>query len=401
MTSEQRFFLQQLGCHLSGERLAADAAPELNWAELIAFADSHQMTDILFYQCRNYLAAHAELAPIAIRLQQNQASHLFTMANRTRTFEKLEAAFTAANLPFFPFKGGEIAKYYPIANLRASGDIDLMMHTQDRDRAHQLMLEAGYESTTFDNHEWGYRGKNAYYEIHDRMLFELNYNSPEAIAFCDRCWSFVSDNEGTTRKTLDLSFHFIYLLLHLRKHMLWEGVGFRQFYDLAVLVKRASDQLSWSWIAQELEQIHLLRFGQTCMMFCEKWFGVPSPMEHVEMTNQFFEEATQKIFANGVFGFENQENADNANLNTLRSQGKGKTILHRIFPPYRNVKEVPQYSFVAGRPWLLPAVWVYRLFRSLFVGKGADGVKLLTSAVDSDEKLNAREAVLNQWGLSF
>lgn len=399
MTPEQTFFLQQLGLHLSGEKLSPDAFPELNWTDLIALADSHQMTDILFYQCRNYMMARKELAPLAIRVQQNQASHLFTMANRTRAFEKLEAELTARNISFFPFKGAEIAKYYPIANLRSSGDIDLMMKTEDRDKVHQLMLDAGYEASTFENHEWGYHGKNAYFEIHDRMLFETNFNSPEAIAFCDRCWSFVEDNQGTSRKTLDLSFHFIYLLLHLRKHMLWEGVGFRQFYDLAVLARRAPDKINWKWVSDELDGIHLLQFGQTCMQFCEHWFGVKSPTEPKKLAEDFYAEATEKIFANGVFGFENDENAENANLNELRSSGKAKTVLHRIFPPYRDMKEVPYYSFVKGKPWLLPAAWIYRLFRSIFVGKSSDGVKLLTSAIDSDDQLKARETVLHHWGL--
>lgn len=399
MTPEQTFFLQQLELHLCGEKLSPDASLTLNWTDLITLADSHQMTDILFFQCRNYLMAHKELAPIAIRVQQNQASHLFTMANRTRAFEKLEAELTARNIPFFPFKGAEIAKYYPVANLRSSGDIDLMMKTEDREKAHQLMLDAGYEATTFENHEWGYHSKIAYFEIHDRMLFETNLNSPEAVAFCDRCWNFVEDNQGTSRKTLDLSFHFIYLLLHLRKHMLWEGVGFRQFYDLAVLAKCASDKINWQWVSRELDSIHLLKFGQTCMQFCQQWFGVKSPMAPLKLDEDFYAEATEKIFVNGVFGFENEENAENKNLNELRSSGKTKTILRRIFPSYSDVKWVPYYSFVVGRPWLLPAVWVYRLFRSIFVGKTSDGVKLLTSAIDPDGKLNAREAVLNNWGL--
>lgn len=397
MTNEQQFFLNILSDHLNGR--VSHLSPSIIWPTLFQISDSHQMTDIVFRQCKRYIEDNPNLQEVRQWLVTNQASHLFQMTNRTRSFQNLEKKLTELNIPFFPFKGAEIARYYPVPSLRMSGDIDFMMHMDDRDRVHELLINSGYTADTFENHEWIYKSKNAYFEIHDRLLFEENYNTSEGIAFCDRCWDYVTDNPGTSRKTLDLSFHFVYLILHLRKHMLYEGVGFRQFYDLAVLAKRAEEQLDWVWICTELTNIHLLQFAQTCMTFCKRWFNVSCPLAVGQFSEEFYEAATQKIFANGVFGFGDDENKENANLNALRDSGKIKTIVSRIFPSYKIIRNVPYYSFVKGKPWLLPVVWLYRLFRSLIYGKGADGVKLINSAVTVDKALAERETVLRQWGL--
>lgn len=397
MTTEQSFFLTALSDHLNRKNTLAENG--LNWPTLLQISDIHQMTDTVYYQCKRFIESNPDLQEVRQHLVTNQASHLYQMANRNRAFQNLEKKLTELNIPFFPFKGAEIAQYYPVPSLRLSGDIDFMMHTDDRDRAHELLINSDYTADVMENHEWSYKSKNAYFEIHDRLLFEENYNTAEGIAFCDRCWDYVIDNPGTSRKTLNLSFHFVYLLLHLRKHMLYEGVGFRQFYDLAVLAKRAEDQLDWEWIRSELTDIHLLQFAQTCMTFCNRWFQVSCPLAEAQFSEEFYETATQKIFANGVFGFGDGENKENANLNELRNSGKIKTIVGRIFPSYKALRVVPHYSFIKGKPWLLPVVWVYRLFRSLIYGKGADGVKLISSAVTADGKLAEREAVLQQWGL--
>ncbi len=402
MTTEQQFFLTILAAHLENAQDIAEPETPVDWPVLLQIADSHQMSGIVFSQCQSYIDAHPELASIRTQIDQKQASHMFYMVNKKRAYDKLENILTKAGIVFFPFKGAEIAQYYPCPSLRASGDTDLMMHTEDRNKAHTLLVEAGYQAHTPDNHEWNYTKGTALFELHDHLLFEETYNSPEAIRFCDRCWDYVNDNPETTRKTLDLSFHFIYLLLHLQKHMLYEGVGFRQFYDLAVLTKNAAAQLDWNWIEKELNGINLLQFGQTCMLFCERWFGVASPMRKPEMDEVFYEEATQKIFANGVFGFDDAENRENWNLNELQKYGKIRSLLHRVFPSYKSIclkKEYDYYTYVVGRPWLLPVVWVHRLFHSLSYDKGKNGRKLIHSAVSSDEKLSAREKTLKQWGL--
>lgn len=362
---------------------------DLEWNTILAMAQSHQVEAILYHQCKNSLSN-----AISSRLSQLYASSLFYYSNRVKLLDSISAAFNNANLPFFTVKGLDVAALYPIPALRTMGDCDILVHPLDKTRAHEIMLSLGFQLHQQEDMEWIYYKNGLEFEIHDRLLYDEAVNSQVSKDFTELAWDYTS-GDGC-RKQLDWNFHLVFLLLHLKKHLLNSGAGLRQFMDLAVVVQKCN--LDWSWLEETLEKLELLDFTKVCFTLCEKWFVVQMPLR-AELTEAFYESATEKIFANGVFGFEDESNKENHNLNQIRKAGKIKTIIGRIFPPYKSVYYVPHYAFVQGKPWLLPVVWVYRLFRSLIYGKGADGVKLISSAVTVDGKLAEREAVLQQWGL--
>ncbi|NCU27417.1 hypothetical protein EOM86_11990, partial [Candidatus Nomurabacteria bacterium] len=53
---------------------------------------------------------------------------------------------------------------------------------------------------------------------------------------------------------LDDSFHFVFAIYHLCKHFMNSGVGFRQFVDVAVLIKN-DDRINWMWTENKLKEI--------------------------------------------------------------------------------------------------------------------------------------------------
>ncbi len=311
-----------------------------------------------------------------------------------KLLDSISVAFTNASIPFFTVKGMDVAALYPIPALRTMGDCDILVHPLDKQRVHEVMLSLGFQLHQQEDMEWICFKNGLEFEIHDHLLYDEAVNSQVSKDFTELVWDDTS-GDGC-RKQLDWSFHLVFLLLHLKKHLLNSGAGFRQFMDLVVVMQKCN--LDWTWLQETLKKLELLDFTKVCFALCEKWFAVQMPLR-AELTEAFYESATEKIFANGVFGFEDESNKENHNLNQIRKVGKLKTIIGRIFPSYRNVYYVPHYAFVQGKPWLLPVVWVYRLFRSLIYGKRTDGVKFISSAVTVDEKMAEREMILRQWGL--
>ena len=74
-----------------------------------------------------------------------------------------------------------------------------------------------------------------------------------------------------------------------------------------------------------------------------------------------------------------------------------RQTVHNLFPPYRDLESVPWYSWVSGKPWLLPAAWVYRWFFVL-LHKGGRGKKRLQEAFQRDS-IQKRRSYLDSWGL--
>lgn len=391
MTKEQSFILGVLSDHINRKKTLLDTADGCDWNAIMSSAHKHQVEGILYYQCKQFVPTN-----IKSRLAELYASNLFYYSNRERQFKEIEIAFDQEQIPFYTVKGMNVAKAYPIPALRTMGDCDIIVHPNDKEKAHEVMLSLGYKNQLQRDQEWAYFKNKLEFELHDHLLYNELVNSQVSKDFTDLAWDYVHLDESGHQYELDWSFHFVFLILHLKKHFLNSGVGFRQFLDLTVVAKEWP--IDWKWTSDILTNLRLLKFTKVCSSLCEHWFDVKMPLS-IELEDDFVEAATDKIFENGIFGFDDEQNRGNDRLNTIRDKGKIGTILGRIFPSYKNVRYVPHYSFVNGRPWLLPIVWLYRLVRGIVVGKGTDGLELIENAINSDDDVNNREAILKRWGL--
>lgn len=64
--------------------------------------------------------------------------------NRCASFEQLSQQLTAHGIAHMPVKGYYLRQLYPVPELRTFGDIDILIHPEDRRKAHQLMMALGY-----------------------------------------------------------------------------------------------------------------------------------------------------------------------------------------------------------------------------------------------------------------
>ena len=196
---------------------------------------------------------------------------------------------------------------------------------------------------------------------------------------------------------LDWNVHMIYLLLHLRKHFRANGVGFRQFLDLAFVARKIP--LDWDYIRAEMDRLGLWRFTLTVMNLCDLWFGTSSAPEKLALDAAFVEEATEAIFRNGVFGFSNEENKENDIVNFVRSDGilgLLKWFFTALFPSYWDLCGKEHFRFLHGRPWLLPLAWIWHIVLFFAEGKAARKVPRFVRFRDT---IASRNDTYEKWGL--
>ena len=396
MTKEQRFFLTVLSDHLNGRKTEAPEAPD--WDIICAFAANHQVNGIVYYQCRGFLPGQVEDG-----LSKRYSSELYYYYNRVALFRQLAQGLSGAGIPFFTVKGLDVAQHYPVPALRTMGDCDLIVHTEDREKAHEVLLSLGFENEHARDMEWTYYKNELQFELHDRLLYDEIGNTRSNRQSAGRAWDHAAPSGEGTRHALDWSFHFLFLLLHLKKHLIHSGVGFRQFMDLDAVIRRCA--LDWDWLEKALAEQELTKFAQICYALLHRWFGTPLPFAPVALSEDAVEDATEKIFANGIFGRHDSRNDGNAALNALTRRGgprwlaRLRRLLAVAFPSYRNMRYVPQYAFLNGRPWLLPAAWVYRLYRTVRCRDSGNGKQMLADSLVSNERLDERQRELAKWGL--
>ncbi len=347
--------------------------------EIVSLARSHQVLPIIYYQTKNELLKNHYLQAISIYTQ------------RKALLNQITEAFS--DIPFYTVKGVSVSQYYPVPQLRTMGDCDIIVHESDKEKAKEKLVSIGFRfiETKRDGAEWHFEKQGLDFELHHRLLYDEVVNSEEEKSFTDLAWEYVQGHE------LDVNFHFVFLIIHLKKHFLDRGVGIRQFLDLVLMSKNAS--LEPKIIAAYLKQVGLERFAGVCSALCFRWFQIALPVDTPNISDELYYSATDTILCNGVFGFDQSDNNNNGFLNRVDKYGKLGSILNKFFPSYDDCAGTIKYKWIKGKPYLMPILWIYRLFEFLFSGRIKEGFGHISNVAKSDETIAERNELLVSWGL--
>ena len=385
----EQFFFQIMSDYLNGRK--TKPVTEVDWELLLRLARIHQIEAILYSQCK-------EMIPVSLAEPLKRAYH-FTLASymkRQAEMAKISSLLEAHHISFFVLKGAIVKDYYPQPALRTMGDVDIVVHPEDREAVHELLLQNGFMNVNHHRDQsWHYAKNNLNYELHDRLMYDEDINATELKDFFNDCWRF-----GCNGK-LDASFHFLFLLAHLRSHLMKCGIGLRQFMDLTVMAQKEKS-LDWPWIEERLNSLGLLQFAQTCFAFIYRWVDVDLPLKSVKLDDSFFAKATESILNGGVFGTNTEGSFENIAINAARGSGAPQILMMKravqtVFPSYKTLSGNDHYRFLDGKPLLLPAAWGYRLYRGgCTLTKNRRAGRMLWA---SRKAVKERDQYLKNWGL--
>lgn len=403
MTPSQSFLLRCLSDFLQGSSTVDDCGDK-DWEWLFRTAAEHSLDGILYFQCRSIMPFDIKkrymkryLGNLAISLQREEA-----VADLVRRFEREQ-------IPILFMKGAVIRDLYPVPALRSMGDIDMLVRPEDREKSDIILREEmGMERFIEDQAVWTYYKGNVFIEVHDHMFYEQLATVTDYRSFFDQVWlhchhAQVFGTESSNVFIPDESFHFLYLAAHTAKHIINSGSGFRAYMDM-VLMARACGKMDWERECCELEALSLLQFTKICMGLCERWFGIRTSMALTEVDIAFQETVTEKTFHDGVFGLRNSENRGAGAAREIKRSGGPyiagalKRTIRKLFPSYSDMELVPWYSFLSGRPWLLPVAWLYRWVYCI-VKKARHGAELLLEPFLHKREVIGRQEYLKRWGL--
>lgn len=372
---------------------SAQTAPfDTDWEELLSLSKKQEVTAIVYIQCKSFIPK-----PFLHDFGRAFSSVLFYYANRCKIVERIENALE--DIDHFTVKGSSVAQFYPYPALRTMGDTDIVVHTEDREEVDKRLknLHLSCVSSSTDR-EWQYYYNNMEFELHDHLVYSESVNVNIQEQYFNDFWKYVKGNE------IDWNFHFLFLILHLRKHFMNSGVGFRQFMDIAILTFRGPE-FKWNWIKDELEKLELWKFTERVFALNEYWFAVPSPIAISDFQESFFSSATELILKNGIFGFDNEDNKSKAAVNAVRGEEKIeiamlKRAIKGFFPPYGILITVPHYAYLKGKPFLLPIVWIHRVLNSIREGRVRSNIQtVVANSVADRETIEKQESIYKQWGL--
>ena len=391
MIQEKEFFLRVLSDHLAGRKTVSAAG--LDWEKIVAYANTQQLGGIVEMQCRGFMSNDA-----LVCLKKKRNAAIYCYKKYQAALDEIGEAFHTMGISFFVVKGLDVAQYYPLPALRTMGDCDIVVpHHQMRDAVAE-MKRMGFAGESEDTaQQWGASRHGMTFELHDALVQHGEFTNRRQRTFFNCFEQYVDGGR------LDRSFHFLFLLMHLRKHFLNYGAGFRQFMDLAVMIQK-EPALDWRWIEENLSALKLRNFAHNCYALLERWFGISAPVEYAALEKDFYEEITEQVFSGGVFGMDDENNLNNAAKTALaRTSGplwlrRIRRMMRDIFPSYQMMRGYSGCEYLYDRPYLLPVAWVQRIF--MLLGKHrSNPARTERSALISDDEVEPRRKLLDRMGL--
>ena len=377
MNNTEKFLIDVLRCFVTGTetKLNTDGVDP---QELLSLSKQHSVAGIVACILSKQTAFWNKEAEKQFLKEYDRT--LMQMLSRESSAVELCHKLTQMNIPHIVFKGMTVSEAYPVAALRAYGDVDIIVKKDDVPVIRRLMTEEGFEHTLTDEGVVNAfkRGRERY-DIHTA----LNVSNVNNAEFFSNIWENAVLRQGKTH-VFNHNFHLIYLICHLEKHVYGSGAGVRMYLDIALYLKKFANELDLDFVRSTLERCGLGKFLCTVLYLCNKWFAVEIPSWVEPMEDKVYSGMWEFVFSGGVFGEQTKDDILRDDLRREMASGKKgakfRFIVRRMFPSsFELCRMYPRFE---GKPLLIPCAWFCHIGNVIFTGKISKVKKVMNTDAD-------------------
>jgi hypothetical protein len=185
-------------------------------------------------------------------------------------------------IPSVVLKGAATAQFYPVPELRKSGDVDLLIGgNADMDRVQRIMEEAHFRiaEKQHANHHLICKSPDGIdVELHVMISEPFSYESINRYLerntelFCRH--SSRQDLMGVMLPVLDRPYHAFQLLLHMLQHFLYAGFGLKLLCDWVMIWNQPWQEQEKSCFLHLTEESGTRKFAEVITSVCVQYLGL-------------------------------------------------------------------------------------------------------------------------------
>lgn len=263
-------------------------------------------------------------------------------------------------------KGAAIASYYPVPELRKSGDVDLLFPAQgDFEKACALMEECGFlkKEKQYHNHHIEFVGQDGIIvELHGMLVepFADSGMNQWMEGLLHRCQRHMAQREccGIAMPTFSDGLMAYYLLLHMLQHFLLAGFGLRYLCDWVMFWNRDVGAEEIQLFCGLADESGIMEFANAVTACCVHFLGLPKErahfLEYEKVTQNYMQDFLRDILDSGEFGQAEEERM-------VGLQGTGPLAYAQEFHHQMRIN----FPNAGRHAALWPALWALTLLRFL------------------------------------
>lgn len=218
--------------------------------------------------------------------------------------------FNEADYRSVVLKGQGVAQLYPHPELRIPGDIDLWVEGERQTLIHFMAQHAAVEGITYHHCDYNLY-KDVPVEVHytPSWMYSPRLNRKLQKFFEDQAPAQFSNqkellHEGQQSRigVPTNTFNSVYLLVHLFRHVMFEGVGLRQLMDYYYALVQGQSSTDKEYVRRWLRDLRLTRFAGAVMYALQEVFALKEEYMLVAPVRKDGELLLSEIGISGNFG---------------------------------------------------------------------------------------------------
>lgn len=354
MDRSKEYLLTLLGAYYHGDTVRLDS--DIDYNRLFTLARCHNLSATLFCVIKNAPNSDTVNETAYRAFEDAFFGAICADAQQTAAYDEICRLLTDNSIRYVPFKGIVLKNMYPVRETRVMGDIDLLISPNDKQKAQKTLIYGGVKPDKLGGPVQEYLCRGVKIELHTKIIND-RINNHDLGELFGNIFDNASFGNGY-RGRIDDETHFTYLIAHIAHHFCFYGAGAKMILDLAVMLRECN--IDCDRVVSRLDEQGLGKFAKTILTVCHKWFGIGTDYGADTAETEAF------LLSYGAFGNMNRNKAAVVQRREMeRGATKPQSKLKLLFPPYSKMRELPYIRFIDGRPYMLPAAWIYRVIYNM------------------------------------
>ena len=308
-------------------------------AAIYRLAKAHNLSSM----AGDYMSRHGVMNKVILR---DMAYAQSNVEKQEKVMSEISKVLNDARIPFLPLKGVQMRKLYPKPWMRLSGDIDILIHPEDRKRLIAALSKIpGMQFKAFCGED--------HFTSADDVTIDVStvLHGPSAIdnngTLMADIWDHASPSaEAPSMYALSDAMLYTHAVNHMARHLKTGGCGINHLMDLWVLNHRIPVDAEKKRVRLALiKEKHLEKIAEELEKISEKWFSATNTPVDTELE--------EYILTGAAHGTQKAKVSVNR-----KGLSKARYMLNRFLVPYDYLKIL--FPQIEGKRWLTPFYEVYR-----------------------------------------
>lgn len=347
MNKEKEYFIYLLSCFLNQKKPEGQA---VDWKAVYDLADIHDVSGIIAQEIKLLPDEYKPENELKSYFNQRLGFTVQSCNKREMAKRKLKAFFDKNRIKHIFVKGEVIRQFYPVPELRTSGDIDVIIQPEDFEKTLDIIKKSNAVILKVISNTIVISICGVEIEIHKYADVKSDY--------FDCIFDLCSLQDGYTY-AMDNYTHLLYVTCHLCKHLSYRGAGIRMLMDIDVLIRSINNFDQESFIIM-CSKAGIEKSSRVLLSLCNLWFNTPvQPYFNIADDIALTEAFERVMLDGGSFGYK----VNSVPLSSV-SKSKVRTLLKLMFPSREFLKIA--YPYCEKHRFLFPVAILNRIADGCF-----------------------------------